>query len=56
MLSNLAQIKALTTAKPEEGKGDALCLKDGGFKIGEDGEAGRDNQEFLQLVGCSFTD
>src|SRR6516225_3527589 len=58
MLRNLAQINSLDYGEVEEGKGGALCLKDGSFKIGEGGEADikicRDNQEFLQLVGCSL--
>ena len=39
MLRNLAQINSLDYGEAEEGKGDALCLKDGSFKIGEGGEA-----------------
>jgi hypothetical protein len=52
--------QSLDCGEAEGGKNDALRLKDGSFKIGESGEADikicRDNQEFLQLVGCSFTD
>ena len=50
--------QSLDDGEAEEGKDDALCLKDGSFKIGEGGEADikicRNNQEFLQLVGCSL--
>src|SRR5262249_9896526 len=52
--------QSLDGGETEGSKDDALRLKDGSLQIGEGREAdikiGRDNQEFLQLVGCSFTD